>query len=269
MTNARRRSVRCVQDRGGRPAISDAPVSRARIGCSGWNYRDWRGVLYPSGLPARRWLEHYASRFDTVEVNATFYRLPTRRTVAHWVSQTPPGFCFAIKASRYLTHVRRLSDVEEGIKTLEERIAPLHEAGRLGAILWQLPENFHRDDERLDSLLRALPRGRHAIEFRHESWFRKEVLGALSSHDVALVLGDHPDRAFQLEDATASWRYLRFHQGSRGHRGNYSKQELEQWGRRIASWSKEGDLFAYFNNDWEGFAPENATYLRGCLERMA
>jgi uncharacterized protein YecE (DUF72 family) len=243
--------------------------ARARIGCSGWNYREWRGVLYQPGFPARRWLERYASRFDTVEVNATFYRLPTRQTVAHWVSQTPPGFCFALKASRYLTHVRRLSDIEQGIQTFEQRIAPLRESGRLGPLLWQLPENFHRDQDRLDGLLRALPPGRHAVEFRHESWFTEEVLAALGEHDVALVLGDHPERPFQTHEATASWRYLRFHYGSRGRRGNYSNRELQTWARRIAGWSEQGELFAYFNNDWEGFAPLNATYLRERVEHAA
>jgi uncharacterized protein YecE (DUF72 family) len=200
-------------------------------------------------------------------VNATFYRLPTRKAVAHWVSQTPPGFCFALKASRYLTHVRRLVDIEQGIETLEERIEPLREAGRLGPVLWQLPENFLRDDERLEGLLRALPEGRHAIEFRHESWFVANVLATLREHDVALVLGDHPQRPFQTDETTASWRYLRLHYGTRGRRGNYSKNELHEWAQRVARWSREGDLFAYFNNDWEGFAPLNATYLRERVER--
>jgi uncharacterized protein YecE (DUF72 family) len=243
-------------------------VSGVRIGCSGWNYREWRGRLYPTGLPARRWLELYASYFDTVEVNATFYRLPSREAVANWVSQTPPGFCFALKASRYLTHIRRLAGVEQGIQTLEERIAPLREARRLGPVLWQLPENFHRDEERLKGLLGALPEGRHAIEFRHESWFTADVLAALRERDVALVLGDTPERPFQTDEASASWRYVRFHYGSRGRRGNYSKNELQVWAQRIACWSEEGEVFAYFNNDWEGFAPLNAMYLRERVERV-
>ena len=244
-------------------------MSVALIGCSGWNYREWRGGLYPPGLPARRWLEHYAACFDTVEVNATFYRLPTRKAVANWVSQTPPGFCFALKASRYLTHVRRLADVERGIQTLEERIVPLREANRLGPVLWQLPENFHRDDERLDGLLGALPEGKHAIEFRHESWFTADVLAALRAHDVAIVLGDHPERPFQTLEASASWRYVRFHYGSRGRRGNYSERELQDWALRFARWSQEGELFAYFNNDWEGFAPRNAADLRERVDRVS
>ncbi|HEX4465550.1 MAG TPA: DUF72 domain-containing protein [Solirubrobacteraceae bacterium] len=244
-------------------------MSRARIGCSGWNYREWRGLFYPQGLPARRWLECYAERFDTVEVNATFYRLPSRDTVAHWVEQTPDGFCFVLKASRYLTHVRRLQDIAEGVRTLQRRISPLRDAGRLGALLWQLPENFHRDDVRLRSLLAALPAGRNAIEFRHESWFADGVLAALRDHDVALVLGDHPQRSFQTHDTTASWRYLRFHYGARGRRGNYSERELDTWAKRVTRWRADGDVLAFFNNDWEGFAPRNAAYLRRRLTRAS
>jgi len=243
-------------------------MSVARIGCSGWNYREWRGRLYPSGLPARRWLERYAACFDTVEVNATFYRLPTREAVANWVNQTPPGFCFALKASRYLTHVRRLAGVEQGIQTLEERIAPLREAGRLGPVLWQLPENFHRDDERLATALSALPASHHAFEFRHRSWFVPDVYALLREHNAALVIGDHPDRPFQSYETTTDWRYVRFHHGTRGRRGNYSLRELEEWAKRLHSWRTESELFLYFNNDWEVFAPRNAIKLRQQLGRL-
>jgi uncharacterized protein YecE (DUF72 family) len=244
-------------------------VSAARIGCSGWNYRDWRGPVYPPGLGASHWLERYAELYDTVEVNATFYRLPRREAVARWAEQTPDGFCFAVKASRYLTHIRRLRDVGQGIDLFFERIAPLRERGRLGPVLWQLPENFHRDDERLEGLLGALPPGPHAIEFRHESWFTEDVLAALREHDVALVVGDHPQRPFQSHEATAGWRFVRFHYGARGRRGNYSERELDCWAERIRRWLAGGDVFAYFNNDWEAFAPRNAAYLRRRLSRFA
>src|SRR5207302_8512537 len=123
-------------------------LHEAYVGCSGWNYRAWRGELYPPGLPARRWLEHYAAHFRTVEVNSTFYRLPARSAVEHWVEQTPPGFLLAVKASRYLTHTKRLAGMDRGIAVFYERIEPLERAGRLGPVLWQLPENFHRDDDR-------------------------------------------------------------------------------------------------------------------------
>ena len=128
-----------------------------RVGCSGWQYRSWREVLYPPGLAQRRWLERYAAVFDTVEVNATFYRLPTREAVAHWVEATPERFVFAIKASRYLTHMKRLTDMERGVERLYAGIAPLVGSPKLGPVLWQLPERFHRDDDRLASAM--LPTG--------------------------------------------------------------------------------------------------------------
>jgi uncharacterized protein YecE (DUF72 family) len=240
-------------------------VKPARIGCSGWNYDDWRGVFYPAGEPRRRWLELYAERFDTVEVNTTFYRLPRRDAVAAWVKQTPSSFEFAVKASRYLTHIRRLRDLDEGIRRFYERIEPLLEAGRLGPVLWQLPANFHRDDERLAAWLQALPDGRHTIEFRHPSWFAPPVIQALRDRGVALTIGDHPERPFQTHDATADWRFVRFHYGARGRAGNYSATELDTWARRIAQWRRREEVFAYFNNDWRGFAPANAT---GLIDRL-
>ena len=239
--------------------------ARARIGCSGWNYASWRGTFYPRGLPPSRWLESYAERFDTVEVNSTFYRLPRREAVANWVRQTPPSFAFAVKASRYLTHVRRLRDIGTGIARFYERIEPLRAAGRLSVVLWQLPENFHRDDAVLGAALAQLPAGRHAFEFRHEGWFAEPVYALLRAHDVALVVGDTPERPFQTTVRTAPWSYIRFHYGRRGRRGNYSRGELERWAATSAVWTREGDLYAYFNNDWEAFAPRDASMLADML----
>ena len=244
-------------------------MKAVHVGCSGWNYRDWRGRFYPAGVPARRWLEWYSRSFGTVEVNATFYRLVSRATVEHWVEQTPADFRFAVKASRYLTHVRRLRDVEEGIARFFEPLVPLRSCGRLAAVLWQLPETFHRDDETLARLLDQLPAGRHAFEFRHPSWFTKDVFALLRRHDIALVLGDHPERPFQPRVATAGWRYVRFHYGTRGRRGNYSQAELEQWARRLRRWRTTEEVFVYFNNDWEAFAPRNAMWLQKRLSRRA
>jgi uncharacterized protein YecE (DUF72 family) len=225
-------------------------------------YDDWRGRLYPPREPKRRWLELYAQHFDTVEVNSTFYRLARREAVQGWVAQTPPEFLFAVKASRYLTHIRRLLDIAEGIARFYEPLEPLLAAGRLGPVLWQLPENFHRDDGRLAHLLELLPAGRHTVEFRHRSWFVPEVLEALRARDVALTIGDHPKRPFQSHLATASWMFVRFHFGARGRAGNYSMTELGEWAARIAPWCDAGDVYAYFNNDWRGFAPANAKVLR-------
>jgi uncharacterized protein YecE (DUF72 family) len=231
------------------------------IGCSGWNYRDWRGVIYPEGLPARRWLERYAELFDTVEVNNTFYRLPSEKAVAGWVEQSPRGFRFSVKASRYLTHVKRLREVGQGMRRFFEAIAPLARSPKLGPVLWQLPENFKRDDDRLGGALESLPQGRHCFEFRHPSWFVPEVYELLRKHRVALVIGDHPKRPFQAHEMTAGWTYVRFHYGRRGRKGNYSERELEEWKRRIAAWRSRVEVFAYFNNDWEGIAPRNARWL--------
>ncbi|MGA7705619.1 MAG: DUF72 domain-containing protein [Solirubrobacteraceae bacterium] len=224
--------------------------------------------MYPSGLPARCWLERYAELFDTVEVNTTFYRLISREAVQHWVEQTPQKFSFAVKASRYLTHVKRLLNIRDGLSRFYERIEPLMEAERLGPVLWQLPETFHRDDARLAGALAVLPGGRHAFEFRHPSWFVPEVYALLAEHDAALVIGDHPARPFQSYEATAGWRYVRFHHGTRGRRGNYSHSELEEWAERLHSWRAQSEIFLYFNNDWEMFAPRNAAKLRRHLERL-
>jgi uncharacterized protein YecE (DUF72 family) len=231
-----------------------------RVGCSGWNYPHWRGTVYPKGVPARRWLEHYATLFDTVEVNYTFYRLPPRSAVERWVEQTPPGFLFAVKASRFLTHMKRLTDMANGLERFYERIEPLIEASRLGPVLWQLPENFRRDDERLAFALGHLPPGRHCFEFRHPSWFAPQVYDLLREHGVALVVADHPDRTFQTSELTADWTFVRFHYGSRN--GDYTERELEEWRRRISAWRARVEVFAYFNNDWDGFAVQNALWLK-------
>lgn len=234
-----------------------------RIGCSGWNYAHWREPVY-GGAPPARWLELYAARFDTVEVNATFYRLPTRRAVEGWVERTPDGFTFAVKASRYLTHVRRLQDLGRGVERFFAPLEPLAAAGRLGPVLWQLPETFRRDDDRLAAALDRLPPAAHAWEFRHASWFAAEIYALLREHTAALVVGDTPDRPFQERVLTAPWTYVRFHHGSRGRRGSYSETELREW----AGWLGGLDVpaWAYFNNDWEGFAPRNALSLKARIE---
>jgi uncharacterized protein YecE (DUF72 family) len=240
-------------------------MQAVRIGCSGWNYKDWRERVYPKGCPASRWLEHYATLFDTVEVNSTFYRLASPTAVANWLTQTPEDFVFTVKASRYLTHIKRLTDLGTGVKRFYDSIEPLTESPKLGPVLWQLPENFHRDDERLANALAGLREGRHCFEFRHRSWFVDEVYDLLRSHGVALVIGDHPERPFQTYEMTTDWTFIRFHYGARGRRGNYSETELETWKRRIARWRSSTEIYAYFNNDWEGFAVKNGLWMRKAL----
>jgi uncharacterized protein YecE (DUF72 family) len=233
-----------------------------RIGCSGWNYSDWRELVYPKGMAQSRWLEHYATLFDTVEVNATFYRLPKRDTVAGWVERTPDDFVFTIKASRYLTHVKRLRELPGHVERLLDPLEPLLDSPKMGPLLWQLPANFHRDDDRLADAIDAFPELRNCIEFRHPSWFCDEVLDLLQAHGVALVFGDHPERPFQTLEPTADWVFVRLHYGSRGRRGNYSETELEEWADRIDGWRRRRAVYVYLNNDWEGFAVRNAAWLQ-------
>jgi uncharacterized protein YecE (DUF72 family) len=236
-------------------------MAEIRIGCSGWNYQHWREIFYPSGLAESRWLEHYAQTFDTVEVNSTFYRLPTRKSTERWAAASPPRFLFSVKSSRYLTHVKRLRETGAGFALLQERIEPLVEAAKLGPVLWQLPENFRRDDKRLATALAELPAGRHCFEFRHASWFVPEVLAILREHDAALVIGDHRERPFQLHDWTADWTFVRFHVG-RGKDGNYTPAQLRDWAARVREWRRRGDMYLYFNDDWRGYAVREAQRLR-------
>jgi uncharacterized protein YecE (DUF72 family) len=243
----------------------EQPRGEVRVGCSGWNYRSWKEPVY-HGRPASQWLTLYAGRFDTVEVNATFYRLPTRAAVERWVEQTPDGFIFTIKGSRYLTHYTRLTRMREGWDLLWSRIEPLAQSGKLGPILWQLPERFTRDDDRLESALEALPPIGHCFEFRHASWFCDPVYEILERHRAALAIGVQPDRPFQELRLTTGWTLIRFHYGHRGHRGNFSESELAEWRDVIADLRAEARVFAYFNNDWEAFAVKNAQRLRRLLE---
>ena len=238
-----------------------------RIGCSGGNYASWKDELY-EGRPARLWLEHYARHFDTVEVNNTFYRLPNTSAVANWERTAPPGFTFALKVSRYLTHIKRLTELGAGLQRFFDRIEPLLRSPKLGPLLWQLPPNFQRDDERLRNALATMAADglRHCVEFRHPSWFVPETYEALREHGVALVIGDRPEvKAFQAEVFTADWTFVRFHYGSRGRRGNYSEGELREWTSKFRQWREEVDVFVYFNNDWEVFAVRNALRMKELL----
>ena len=238
------------------------------VGCSGWNYAAWRELFYPKGLPANRWLEHYAKHFKTVEVNSTFYRLAKPEAVARWLTQVPDDFIFTVKASRYLTHIKRLANMGPSIERFYEGIQPLVEAKQLGPVLWQFPPNLKRDDEKLATALGGLPRGRHCFEFREPSWFTDDVYALLREHGVALVIGDRPEIAsFQTHEMTTDWTFVRFHHGHRGRRGNYSDSELDEWAERVAAFAGHGDVYAYFNNDWEVFAVRNAQRMKSLLGR--
>jgi uncharacterized protein YecE (DUF72 family) len=196
-----------------------------------------------------------------VEINNTFYRLPAETSVEQWVDLTPPEFIFTVKMSRYMTHIKRLREPAERVRRFFEPLGPLLDSAKLGPILWQLPPDFERDEERLAAALDLVAARRNAIEFRHPSWFAEDVYALLRERNAALVIGDHPERPFQPRILTADWTLVRFHQGARGRNGNYSDSELDTWRRRIASWRPRAEVFAYFNNDWSAYAIANATRL--------
>jgi len=234
-----------------------------RVGTSGWQYRDWRGRFYPEEMPQRAWLAHYATRFDTVEVNNSFYRLPEISTFQRWRRETPSGFLVAVKASRYLTHIKRLREPSEPLDRLLARAGALGDA--LGPVLFQLPPNFTVDLPRLRDLLDAIGgRVRAAVEFRHATWMRDDVLAALDAAGAALVLADRAgDRSDPI--VTGGWSYLRFHQGSRL-RSGYRTDVLRRWADRIVELPAD-DVFVYFNNDPGAAAPRDADRMIEMLRR--
>jgi len=248
--------------------VRDAPDSRQRprtwIGTSGWSYDHWSGVFYPEHLAASHRLEYYASVFSTVEIDATFYRLPSEATVRRWHDTVPADFVFAVKGSRFITHYRRLAGIDEMLATFLGRVGQL--ADKLGVVLWQLPPTLVRDDARLASFLGVLRDTgvRHAIEFRHESWLAEEVFSAMTAACVAAVhvSGDVVREEFT---PTADFVYARFHGTARYH-GAYSEPALEPWAGFLREQRAAGrDCYAYFNNDAEGHAPADAQRLMGML----
>lgn len=228
------------------------------VGTSGWQYKDWRGVLYPDGLPARLWLEEYAARFATVEINNAFYRLPSRETFEAWRERIPPDFVVAVKASRFLTHIKRLRDPEEPVERLMSHAAGLGD--RLGPVLLQLPPTLRADPRLLDDCLACFPAGtRVAVEPRHESWWTPEVREVLRSRGAALCWADVMSRPATPLWRTTDWGYVRFHVGRAHQWPHYGRQSLATWARRIAeTWPRNRAVYAYFNNDPHAAAVEDA-----------
>ena len=234
------------------------------IGTSGWVYPHWRNVFYPPKLPQSKWLEFYTRHFPTVELNNSFYRLPSEKAFSNWRDTSPEGFIYAVKVSRFITHIKRLKEVEEPVETFLSRARYLEE--KLGPLLYQLPPNMHRNDERLDGFLSLLPRGlRHVVEFRHESWLDEEVFDILRRHNIGFCIFDMPGLACPLM-ATADFAYIRFHGSSGLYFSCYSGEELEDWAQKISALGKDlGTVYIYFNNDAQGFAIKNAQTLSGKL----
>lgn len=244
------------------------------VGTSGWQYRDWRDAFYPPGTPTARWLEYYASRFCTVENNGTFYRLAGPGTFRQWQERTPDGFVMAIKASRYLTHVRRLREPAEPVQRLLAAAAGLGPA--LGPVLLQLPPTFRADPGALASCLDefARPRAelsapvRVCVEFRHDSWLTATVRSILASHDAALCWSDRRGRPLGPLWQTASWGYLRWHEGAAADWPRYGRQALRTWMNRISdAFAPDRDVYAYFNNDQHAAAPADAAALASIAAR--
>jgi len=238
-----------------------------RIGTSGWEYDHWRGTFYPRDLPKRRWLEHYAEHFDTVELNASFYRLPSAGTFGRWGTRVPSDFRFAVKASRYLTHVRRLREPQEPLDRLWSSARRLGD--RLGPVLYQLPPRWRPNADRLAAFLAALPAdGGQAIEFRDRRWYRPEILELLRAAGVALCLHDMSASAPEPVPL-GPCVYVRFHGAGRRYGGRYPDEAIAAWAERIARWSVEGrSVWAYFNNDAEGHAVTDAVRLREAVGRI-
>jgi uncharacterized protein YecE (DUF72 family) len=245
------------------PAHQQLTTSGIRIGCSGWQYRHWRGSFYPADLPAARWLDYYAEQFDTVEINNSFYRLPEAATFSTWARRVSPGFIFAVKASRFLTHMKKLKEPVDPLRLFFSRAKRLETA--LGPILYQLPPRWPVNVERFAEFLDALPAGRrHAVEFREPSWYSSEVFALMNQRGVALCLHDMPGSA-SGKAVVGPFVYVRFH-GVQKYSGRYDDRTLEDWADWLSEQRRGGRrIYAYFNNDVGGHAPRDAARLRSML----
>jgi len=238
-------------------------MGQVRIGTSGWAYKDWRGPFYPQDMPDKARLEFISRRFPTLEINASFYRMPTDQAVAAWRNQTPDDFLFAWKASRFITHNRKLQDPVDPLAFMFARIARLGD--KIGPILFQLPPNLHRNDERLQTFIAALPEGRrYSIEFRHPGWYADEVLEMLKARNIALCISDHHHAPAPWK-ATADFIYLRGHGPGGRYHGRYGKPVLTDWAKAITHWRADRDVFVYFDNDIKSAAPADADQLIALL----
>jgi uncharacterized protein YecE (DUF72 family) len=238
-----------------------------RVGCSGWQYRHWRGDLYPAELPTSRWFAHYSQTFDTVEINNSFYRLPEAETFAKWRDQAPSGFLYAVKASRFLTHMKKLKDPDEPLTRFFGRAQ--HLRSTLGPVLYQLPPRWPVDLPRFAAFLSALPRQySHAVEFREPSWYDDRVFALLEEHRVALCLHDMQGSATERL-AIGPFVYVRFHFGTTRYGGRYDDRRLDDWAEWLAERIRRGlSVFTYFNNDVGGHAPRDAVRLRTRLKAL-
>ena len=236
------------------------------IGTSGWHYDDWRGRFYPEKMQKSQWLEFYAEHFSTVELNNTFYRLPSERAVDNWGKTVPSGFVFSVKVSRFITHVKKLKDTGEALSNFMSRISPLQD--KVGPLLYQLPPRLQRNDELLTDFLHGLPsKHKHVIEFRHKSWLNEHVFDILQSYNTGLCVFEMPDLSCPML-ATTDFAYIRFHGRDSLYSSCYTDEELSVWANNISELAaKLETVYIYFNNDVAGYALKNAVTLRDYLER--
>ncbi len=249
-------------------------MARAYIGTSGWNYGEWRGIFFPQRLPSKQWLSFYATRFDSVEVNYTFYRLPSKGACAAWYDQTPENFQFVLKASRYITHIKRLRDARESWQGFLERVAVLKE--KLGPILLQFPANFRASEANLDSLDEFLGYAsrdgsrRLALEFRDRSCFESKMIRLLRRHRAALVISHSSRYPLPEVRPTSDFMYFRFHGPQEMFTSSYSAAALRNWAITMKRFlGRRRDVYAYFNNDAGGYAPRDAQALLQQLQSRA
>jgi uncharacterized protein YecE (DUF72 family) len=235
------------------------------IGCSGFNYQDWKGEFYPADLPQKKWLVYYCTVFKTVELNVTFYRLPLEKTFDKWHDETPSDFSFSLKGSRFITHIKRLLDPEGPVDMFFERA--LHLKEKLNVVLWQFPPGFKADLERLRKFLNLLGNYpvRNTLEFRNESWMTKNTIDLCIDRKIGLCMADWPEFLDDLP-VTSDFVYIRRHGEGGNYATSYSKTALRKDARRLRNYVKSGkDVFIYFNNDLHGYAPGNARELKEML----
>jgi len=243
-------------------------VSNIHVGCSGWVYKHWRGIFYPEGLPQKRWFERYTEEFDTVEINASFYRLPLASTFESWRDKAPPGFHYAVKVNRFITHMKKLLGCETEVDRFIALARPLRD--KLGPLLYQLPPSLHKNVARLDAFLARLPKDiEQVVEFRHKSWYDEEVLGVLDRHGVGFVA--HDLRGLETPRwASGRTAYVRFHGAAGKYWGRYSDEALLEWTDWLLGQRNSGrSCWCYFNNDIHGHAIEDARTLKSMVGQIA
>ena len=234
-----------------------------RIGTSGWNYPHWKDVFYPKDLPRGKWLEFYSKHFDTVELNATFYRLPSEKTFQNWYKRTPSEFIWSVKASKFITHTKRLKDVQDALIRFYNSISPLKE--KCGPILFQLPPSLNFEKDLLEDFCKLLdPSYRYTLEVRHKSWIDDKVFETLKKYNIAFCISDSAGRYPYYEAVTSAFVYLRLHGSRKLYASEYSDEEIAAWAKKILKW--ERDAYIYFDNDFNAYAIKNAKQLKEVLK---